>query len=71
MSYGLGNDSSQVLVKGFRTVWMRGSHHGVSLAAACLTVGKHRAVIAFDDALDEREASLVIDFLLMTISAIY
>ena len=45
------------------------AHHGVGFAASGLPVGENRPIVPFDDAIDQRERSLLINVALSRISA--
>ena len=64
LTEGAGDDAAWLLSLGC-------AHHGVGLAAAGLPIREDGAIVAFDDAVDEREGSLLVDIALCGVGAEY
>ena len=51
--------------------YLRPAEHCVSLATASLSVGEYSPIVPFDDRLDKRERTLIIDSLLLRVHVVY
>jgi len=67
MPYRLWYDSTIFIRHKFGSFLVARTHHCVRLAAACLSVREHSAVVATQDTLNKAEASFVVYFLLLRI----
>ena len=65
------NDSPIFLCHKFRSLWVVRPHHSVCLAAPCLPISKHCAVIALEHIFNQAECTFIVNLLLSRLCTVY